>query len=93
MHKLLLNREIYEEVVQGHLPEARQFIWIVTADIKDMHVEALGGYVPLLELLADLPLGICFEGHQHQARGVPVEPMNDPRRRKGPLHPAGEAVL
>ena len=42
MHKLLLNREIYEEVVQVCLPQARQFIWIVTADIKDMYVEAWG---------------------------------------------------
>ena len=54
MHKLLLNREIYEEVVQACLPEARQFIWIVTADIKDMYVEGWGGFVPLLELLADM---------------------------------------
>jgi len=53
MHKLLLNREIYEEVMQVCLPQARQFIWIVTADIKDMYVEAWGGFVPLLELLAD----------------------------------------
>ena len=53
MHKLLLNREIYEEVVQVCLPQARRFIWIVTADIKDMYVEAWGGFVPLLELLAD----------------------------------------
>ena len=53
MHKLLLNREIYEEVIQVCLPQARQFIWIVTADIKDMYVEAWGGFVPLLELLAD----------------------------------------
>ena len=53
MHRLLLNREIYEEVIQVRLPQARQFIWIVTADIKDMYVEAWGGFVPLLELLAD----------------------------------------
>lgn len=53
MHRLLLNREIYEVLVQEYLPEARQYIWIVTADIKDMHVEAWGAFVPLLELLAD----------------------------------------
>ena len=53
MHKLLLNRDIYEQLIQEHLPAAQQFIWIVTADIKDMHVEAWGGYVPFLELLAD----------------------------------------
>ncbi len=54
MHKLLLNREIYEVLIQEYLPEAKQFVWIVTADIKDMHVEAFGGFVPLLELLADM---------------------------------------
>ena len=53
MHKLLLNREIYDVLIQEYLPEAKQFIWIITADIKDMHVEAWGGFVPLLELLAD----------------------------------------
>lgn len=53
MHRLLLNREIHDEVIQQILPAARQFIWIVTADIKDMHVESHGGFVPLLELLAE----------------------------------------
>ncbi len=53
MHKLLLNRDIYEQVIQQYLPQARRFIWIVTADIKDMHVEAWGSFVPLLEVLAD----------------------------------------
>ena len=54
MHQLLLNREIYEELIQERIPLAKQFLWIVTADIKDMHVERYGGYVPFLELLADL---------------------------------------
>ena len=53
MHRLLLNRDIYEVVIQDVLPQAKQFIWIITADIKDMHVEAYGDFVPLLELLAD----------------------------------------
>jgi len=54
MHRLLLNREIFEELVQKHIPAANRFLWIVTADIKDMHVEMYGGYVPFLELLAEL---------------------------------------
>ena len=54
MHRLLLNREIFEELVQTHIPAANRFLWIVTADIKDMHVEMYGGYVPFLELLAEL---------------------------------------
>jgi phosphatidylserine/phosphatidylglycerophosphate/cardiolipin synthase-like enzyme len=54
MHQLLLNREIYEKLIQQHVPLAKQFLWIVTADIKDMHVEMHNGYAPFLELLANL---------------------------------------
>ena len=54
MHQLLLNRDIYLEVIQERLPLARRFVWIVTADIKDMHVEMGRGFVPLLELIAGL---------------------------------------
>jgi phosphatidylserine/phosphatidylglycerophosphate/cardiolipin synthase-like enzyme len=54
MHRLLLNREIYLELIQQQIPLAKHYLWIVTADIKDMHVERYGGYVPFLELLADL---------------------------------------
>jgi phosphatidylserine/phosphatidylglycerophosphate/cardiolipin synthase-like enzyme len=54
MHQLLLNREIYEELIQQRIPLAKQFLWIVTADIKDMYVEMYGAYTPFLELLANL---------------------------------------
>ena len=53
MHRLLLNREIYEELVQQQIPLARHYLWIVTADIKDMHVQRYGSYAPFLELLAE----------------------------------------
>ena len=36
---LLTNREIYERVVCGIVPQARERLWIATADIKDMYVE------------------------------------------------------
>lgn len=54
MHRLLLNRDIYLEVIQERLPNAKQYVWIVTADIKDMYVEYDSGFVPLLQLLSDL---------------------------------------
>ena len=54
MHQLLLNREIYEELFQARVPFAKRFLWIVTADIKDMHVARHGSYVPFLQLLAEL---------------------------------------
>ncbi len=39
INELLLNEEIYERVIKKHLPMAQKFVWIATADIKDMHVE------------------------------------------------------
>ena len=54
MHKLLLNRDIYIELMQTHIPAAKRFVWIVTADIKDLHVKMSRGFAPFLEMLADL---------------------------------------
>ncbi len=54
MHKLILNEAIYEELVQQRIPLARHFIWIVTADIKDMYVKIEDTYAPFLELLSEL---------------------------------------
>ena len=54
MHRLLLNREIYEELIQQQIPLAKHYLWIVTADIKDMHVQHHGSYAPFLALLAEL---------------------------------------
>lgn len=53
--ELVFNEAIYEKVVQGEVPSAGKFVWLVTADIKDMHVERAGGrFVPFLEILAGL---------------------------------------
>ncbi|NKB77122.1 MAG: phosphatidylserine synthase [Gammaproteobacteria bacterium] len=55
MHELLLNREIYTEVIQARIPKARKYLWIVTADIKDMYIDMGGGdFQPFLRLLAEL---------------------------------------
>jgi len=39
MTHFLSNREIYERVVCGIVPQAKERLWIATADIKDMYVE------------------------------------------------------
>ncbi|NNE92618.1 MAG: phosphatidylserine synthase [Verrucomicrobiales bacterium] len=56
MTDLLLNREHYETVIQREIPQAEKFVWIATADIKDLHIErgGKGKYQPFLQLLADL---------------------------------------
>ena len=56
MTELLLNKQIYDSVIQTEIPQAEKFVWIATADIKDLHVErgGKGKYQPFLQLLADL---------------------------------------
>lgn len=54
VHTLLLNREIYTQFIQPCIPEAKRFVWIVTADIKDMYVDGHRRMKPLLEVLNDL---------------------------------------
>ena len=50
--RLLLNEAIYQKVIVELLPQARMFLWIVTADIKDLHVPKGRRFVPLLEILS-----------------------------------------
>ncbi|MEM0967884.1 MAG: phospholipase D-like domain-containing protein [Verrucomicrobiota bacterium] len=54
MHRLVLNEEIYEEVVLRAMPIAQRFLWIATADLKDMHVPRGKKYVTVLSVWADL---------------------------------------
>ena len=52
--RFVSNRQIYEEAVRKLVKSARNFLWIATADIKDMYVENNGEMVPFLQILADL---------------------------------------
>jgi phosphatidylserine/phosphatidylglycerophosphate/cardiolipin synthase-like enzyme len=38
MERLVLNEEIYAETVLRAMPAAERFLWMATADLKDMHV-------------------------------------------------------
>ncbi len=52
--ELLLNQAIYRRVIVELLPQTRKFLWIITADIKDLHVPKGRRFVPFLEILSDL---------------------------------------
>lgn len=54
MRELILNEEIHSRVIGELVPQARRFLWIVTADIKDMHVARGRRSVPFLKVLAEL---------------------------------------
>ncbi len=55
MTEFLSNREIYERVIRDTVPQVRERLWIATADIKDMYVNAGGrDMMPFLEVLAGM---------------------------------------
>ncbi|HEX40980.1 MAG TPA: phospholipase [Phycisphaerales bacterium] len=54
MLDFIADRAIYDRVICTAIPKARRFVWIATADIKDLHVGKSGRMVPFLETLSDL---------------------------------------
>ena len=53
MNLFLSNREIYDKVICGLVPQTRKLLWIATADIKDMYVAVPGEkeMIPFLGML------------------------------------------
>ncbi len=52
MTTFLSDRAIYETVIRDAVPQTRERLWIATADIKDMYVDAGGrDMVPFLAVL------------------------------------------
>ncbi len=54
MTELLINEQIYQEFIKKEVPRARTFLWIATADLKDMFLEHGGKFVPFLSLIREL---------------------------------------
>jgi len=55
MDRLVLNEEIHEVVFHDLVPSARKFVWIATADLKDLHLRRTARrFDSFLALFADL---------------------------------------
>ncbi|MHC5096922.1 MAG: phospholipase D-like domain-containing protein [Planctomycetota bacterium] len=52
--EFITDRQIYESVLQEQVPNAKDFIWIGTSDIKDLHVDSKGRMIPFLKVLSGL---------------------------------------
>lgn len=53
--ELILNRAHYTRVLSEVVPTAKRFLWIATADLKDLHVQGAGKrFVPFVGVLAGL---------------------------------------
>jgi len=54
MTELILNAEIHQRALVGLTSKVEKFLWIVTADIKDLHIKKGRRMIPFLEILSDL---------------------------------------
>ncbi|MCQ2352468.1 MAG: phospholipase D family protein [Victivallaceae bacterium] len=52
--EFIANCAIYEKVILQLVPSAKKYLWIATADIKDMYVKSHGEMIPFLQVLAQL---------------------------------------
>ena len=52
--QFITDRQIYECVLQEQVPNAKDFVWVGTSDIKDLHVDSNRRMVPFLKVLSDL---------------------------------------
>lgn len=50
--RLVINQETYQAVFQEIVPTAKKLLWLVTADLKDLHVGKGKKFVPFLQILA-----------------------------------------
>ena len=57
MLEFIKDKEIYEKVICDQIPGAKGFVWLATADLKDLYVDKKGKMVPFLEILSDLVRG------------------------------------
>jgi len=47
--EVLTGQELYRQVVQDAILAAGDYVWIATANLKDMHIPKARGYRPILE--------------------------------------------
>jgi hypothetical protein len=91
--ELLLHEAIYRRVVVELLPQTRKCLWIVTADIKDLHVPKGRRFVTLPEFIRwlhrrpEFPVEGCLSSlllarKCRLAGPLPGPPVKRKRRRK-----------
>ena len=51
---LLTGTELHRQVIQEAVLNAGKYVWIATANLKDMHISRARGYRPILEVFNDM---------------------------------------
>ena len=77
MIEYITDRQIYEKVICGLVPGAREFVWLATSDLKDMYVDKNGKKVPFLEIISDLS---CQDSTDCEFVSFGVKPCGGPWR-------------
>ena len=85
--EFLTDRAIYDRVIREEVPRARAFLWLATADLKDLYVHQGSRMVPFLGVLSRLADdGVALrllhakEPVAHPLkRLIPPEPAKKPR--------------
>jgi phosphatidylserine/phosphatidylglycerophosphate/cardiolipin synthase-like enzyme len=54
MLEFITDTQIYEKVICQQIPMAKEFLWLATSNLKDLHVDKNRKMVPFLEVLSDL---------------------------------------
>jgi phosphatidylserine/phosphatidylglycerophosphate/cardiolipin synthase-like enzyme len=52
--EFITDREIYEQVLLEAVPAAREFLWLATSDLKDLHIHRGQRMIPFLGALSEL---------------------------------------
>jgi phosphatidylserine/phosphatidylglycerophosphate/cardiolipin synthase-like enzyme len=50
----ITDSRIYQEVILERVPQAKEFLWLATSDLKDLYVSQGKKMVPFLKVLSDL---------------------------------------
>lgn len=67
--KLLTGSELHRQVIQEAVLNADKYVWIATANLKDMHIPRARGHRPILEVFNDIAgQGISFRAHRVSPR-------------------------
>ena len=56
--EFICDTEIYRRVILTEVPQAKRFLWLATADLKDLHVVQGRRMIPFLGVLSSL----CKQG-------------------------------
>ncbi|MBT3191345.1 MAG: hypothetical protein HN341_02195 [Verrucomicrobia bacterium] len=70
--EFITDRQIYERVIQEAVPTAKTFLWLATADLKDLHVHRGKKMVPFLTVAPEM-ISAIMEQFDHLWMGASCE--------------------